>query len=124
MAYVLRLRWGGTKRVTLTWRQPDGTPYDLTGCTAAELQVRQTAVAADAYVSLSLGAGIELGGPAGTIDLLFTDEATQGLPRSSREKKAVTDLFVTFPNGDRLPVFDDPVPVAVVPSVSVVPAGP
>lgn len=89
---------GGT--VTIAY-----VPIDLTGC-SAKMQVRATADSATVLLELLSTGGsprIVLGGTAGTIQLLVTDEDTALLvpaswPRDS-SNKPVYELKVTFSDG-------------------------
>jgi hypothetical protein len=103
--FDIALEQGTTFRLRLTWgtRGPDGPggtptlggPYDLTGCTA-RMQVRPRA-GGDVLLTLaSGGGGLVLGGTAGTIDIVITDEQTDAIT----VKRAKYDLKVTFPGGD------------------------
>lgn len=61
-----------------TWKNDAGTPIDLTGFTA-ELQVRATYPETTAALTLTDGAGITLGGAAGTIQIHITAAQTLAL---------------------------------------------
>lgn len=98
----LFIEQGATFAMSLLWRResPDGgvTPgalYDLTGCTARS-QLRTAIGAVPALLELTEVAGITLGGVAGTILYVITDEQTMLLV----VKKALYDLYVTFPSGE------------------------
>lgn len=88
---------GATFQIGLEWRQPassDGTPgaaYDLTGCTA-DMEIRPKA-GGEILVDLTEGNGITLGGVDGTIAIEIPWQTTQELTT----KRAVYDLFITFP---------------------------
>jgi len=69
---------GSTFTRTITWSQ-DGIPVNVTGYTAA-MQVRSSYTSATAVVSLTSGAGITLGGTAGTIQITISAAATAGIP--------------------------------------------
>jgi hypothetical protein len=71
--YNITAYQGATFDVQATW-SVDANPVDLTNFTAA-MQVRRTFDAEDAVLSLSDGAGITLGGLAGTI-AVSVDAAT------------------------------------------------
>ena len=62
----------------LVWQQADGTPYDLTGYTA-RMQARETKLSDTVLLSITVGAGLTLGGVAGTIDIELTAAQTQAL---------------------------------------------
>lgn len=59
-----------------------GTALDLTGYTAA-MQVREAAGAATALISLTNGAGITLGGTAGTISIVVAATASAAITPGS-----------------------------------------
>jgi hypothetical protein len=69
--------WDRTFTVTV-----GGTALNLTGYTAA-MQVRESAGAATALVSLTNGSGITLGGTAGTIGVIVAATATAALSSGS-----------------------------------------
>lgn len=85
--------------LTLTWKDPNGNPYDLTGYSAA-MKIRpayadQTSVVYASLSSIGPSPEITLGGSAGTITLSLTGAATAAiLPGSS-----VYDLRLTSPSG-------------------------
>jgi len=112
----LALTQGATFRRHLVWRQPQtaeqkaagqpGTPYDLTGA-SAHMQVR-TKVNRPSLLDLHDGAGITLGGDAGTIAIELTSAQTMAL---ELKRPGVYDLFVTFSSGDVLRVVQGAVSV-------------
>lgn len=69
--------WDKTFTVTI-----GGTALDLTGYTAA-MQVRESADAATALISLTNGSGITLGGTAGTVGVVISSAITAGVPSGS-----------------------------------------
>ena len=70
---------GATFRKRLTWKAPDGTPIDLTGCTA-RMQVRSEVESDVVLLSLTTeNGGITLGGSAGTVNLYLGAVATAAL---------------------------------------------
>jgi hypothetical protein len=69
---------GSTFRKNITYKIQD-VPVNLTGY-SSRLQVRQTHYAANPIVSLTSASGITLGGSAGTIDILISDEVTKDFP--------------------------------------------
>jgi hypothetical protein len=69
--------WDRTFTVTI-----GGTALNLTGYTAA-MQVRDSAGAATALVSLTNGAGITLGGTAGSVGVTIASTATAALSAGS-----------------------------------------
>jgi hypothetical protein len=92
-------RWlveqGATSRTTLTLRDEAG-PVDLTGY-MARLQVRETVGSPTTLLDLSTSSGgISIDGPAGSLTLLLSDEATAALTW----RHGVFDLEITSPGGD------------------------
>jgi hypothetical protein len=69
--------WDKTFTVTI-----GGTALNLTGYTAA-MQVRDSAGAATALISLTNGAGITLGGTAGSVGVTIASTATAALSAGS-----------------------------------------
>lgn len=91
----LQIYQGATFRHRLRWRTSGGTPIDLTGCTA-RMQVRSEVESADVLLELTTeNGGITLGGTAGTIDLLVTDEDTTAITWEG----GVWDLEIVHPDG-------------------------
>ena len=74
----LSIEQGATYNLVLTWRI-DGTAVNLTGYTA-RLQARVDVEDTETVLSLTSGAGITLGGAAGTITLNQTATQTALLP--------------------------------------------
>lgn len=70
---------GATFATTLTWRDVNNNPVDLTGYTA-RLQIRRAAAAEDVLVGLTSGAGLTLGGAAGTIAVRIEATVTAAIP--------------------------------------------
>lgn len=102
--HKLIIEQGATLRRTLTWRAA-GVPVDLSGYTAAALLVLTSSRRdANTLIALSLGAGITLGGVAGTIVLLMTDEQTETLPVG----EWVWRLELTPPDGAALRLLEGP----------------
>lgn len=64
----LTLAQGSTWSVTLTYKDANGAAINLTGYSAA-MQVRASHDASSAVLSLTSGAGLTLGGAAGTITI-------------------------------------------------------
>lgn len=92
----LTIYQGATFRKRLTWKAPNGTPIDLTGC-SARMQVRNEVGSDVVLIGLSTVNGrITLGGVAGTIDLWIADEDTTLIAWES----GVFDLEITHPGGD------------------------
>lgn len=73
----LEIPQGATFERRLTWKLDD-TPVNLTNYTA-RMQVRPTAASAVVLLDLEDGAGITLGGAAGTIDLEIDATTTAAL---------------------------------------------
>lgn len=69
--------WDKTFTVTV-----GGTALDLTGYTAA-MQVRESADAGTALISLTNGSGITLGGTAGTVGVVISSAVTAGVASGS-----------------------------------------
>lgn len=90
---------GSTFLKTITYKIDD-VPVDLSGY-SSRLQVRKTHYATESIVSLATsGSGITLGGSAGTIELLISDDVTATFPAGTW----VYDLEVESSSGitDRL----------------------
>lgn len=68
--YNITAYQGATFDLNLTY-SVDSTPVDLTNYTA-EMQVRESADASEAILSVASGSGITLGGTAGTIAVLIS----------------------------------------------------
>ena len=85
--YSILIEQGADWSRTVAWKNPDGTPIDLTGYTAA-MQVRdgQTLLATPTTT---------VSGPAGTITLAIPATTTATLPAAT----AKYDLFMTDPGG-------------------------
>jgi hypothetical protein len=78
-AYNFTIEQGATFNLLMTWRI-DNVPVNLTGYTA-RLQARIDVDETDTILSLTTGAGITLGGAAGTISLDQTATQTAVLPK-------------------------------------------
>lgn len=76
--YDIYIERGATFRSTITWKDSTGALVNLTGYTA-RMQVRQKLASTTALISLVDGAGITLGGAAGTIVIEITDTVTTAL---------------------------------------------
>lgn len=86
---------GATFDKSFVWRL-SGALVDLTGC-AARSQVRASASSTTVLFDMTSANGrVELGGAAGTVRLLLTDEVTAALAA----KPGVYDLFIDFPAGN------------------------
>lgn len=73
--WKIRVEQGATWRRVLTLKDASGAPVDLTGYTA-RMQVRETLDAPTPLLSLAVGSGISIDGPAGQITLVIADEAS------------------------------------------------
>jgi len=92
--YNITIERGETWSRILTWTDENGTPVNLTGC-SAKMQARKV-VGGAIIIELSTTNGrISLGGIAGTITLTIADEDTATFPIDS----ARYDLLITFPSG-------------------------
>jgi hypothetical protein len=78
-AYNFTIEQGATFNLLMTWRI-DNVAVNLTGYTA-RLQARIDVDETDTILSLTTGAGITLGGAAGTISLDQTATQTAVLPK-------------------------------------------
>ncbi len=67
-----------TFELTITWKDSAGTAINLSGYTA-RMQVRETYSSTTPIVSLTNGAGITLGGAAGTIAIVISATTTAAL---------------------------------------------
>lgn len=87
-----------------------GELEDLTGCTA-RMQIRSNWEDEEANLDLTTGSGgIVLGGEAGTINIVITDEQMMTLPvptindvpagSKTPFQNYVYDLLITYPSGD------------------------
>lgn len=86
---------GATFRLSLVWKDPNGTPYDLTGYTA-RMQVRKAYGSTSSMLSLTSGAGdIVLGGALGTIVATASATATAALSGL----QGVYDIELVSPGG-------------------------
>jgi hypothetical protein len=77
-SFDLTINQGETFNLTVTWTDSAGSPINLTGYTA-RLQVRETYSSTATVVSLTSGAGITLGGAAGTIAIVIAASTTAAL---------------------------------------------
>ena len=77
--YNFTIEQGATFNLLMTWKI-DNVPVNLTGYTA-RLQARIDVDETDTILSLTTGAGITLGGAAGTISLDQTATQTALLPK-------------------------------------------
>jgi hypothetical protein len=76
--YNFTIDQGSTWTLQLIYKDPNGTPINLTGYTA-KMQVRRKFDSSTAVLTLTSlpGGGITITGITGTIDLLATDEQTE-----------------------------------------------
>lgn len=92
----ITIEQGATYQLSLIWRQPNGTPVDLTGYTA-RMQVRRRHSSDTALLTFTTeNGGITLGGPAGTINVVGLATLTDDLPAPS---PAVYDLELVSSGG-------------------------
>lgn len=75
--YDIIIEAGATFQFRVTWKNPEGTPIDLTGYTA-RMKVKNQFGGTTIFSLSSPAAGITLGGAAGTVDITIsaTDTAT------------------------------------------------
>lgn len=91
--FQLDIKQGATLDYTWTWTS-GGTVVNLTGCTA-RMQGRTSVGATTTIFSLTTeNGGITLGGTAGTISILLTDEQTALITESG-----VYDIEIEFASG-------------------------
>ena len=79
--YDIEIDAGATFQLQVLWKDSDGDPINLTGY-SARMHIRRTVEAEDIDVELASGAGVTLGGSAGTIDIEIDDATTSGLSGS------------------------------------------
>jgi hypothetical protein len=84
---------GATWKLSMTYTSGDGQPIDLTDYTA-RMQARISYDSADAVLDLENGTGINLGGTAGTIELLVPADVTEEIAA----KQYVYDLEIESPS--------------------------
>lgn len=77
--YDISVDQGSDFSTTITYADDAGDPTDLTGCTA-KMQVRRFAGSPAAFLTLSNGNGITLGGALGTIGLAVSGTALSQVP--------------------------------------------
>lgn len=92
--YDLKIEQGATFELSVGWVDPDGAPNTLVGFTA-RMMIRVDYKSSTPLLSLTGGAGLTLGGAAGTIDIEISDEDTADLPAVV----GVWDLEVESPGG-------------------------
>lgn len=74
----LTIEQGATWSITITW-EVDGSPVDLTDYTA-RMQIRRKHDSDDALLDITDDDAITLGGVAGTIAILLSDDETAAIP--------------------------------------------
>jgi hypothetical protein len=89
---------GKTWRVELTVTDSDGGLVDLDGYSAS-WQARLNSNAEDTLFSVTSASGISLGGSAGTITALLSDELTATFPT----RTYVHEFELEQPNGEKSP---------------------
>lgn len=104
------IRSGATYRLSMTWRNPDSTPVNLTGCVPA-MKFKDSSnnllfdLAAEGCLSIVAATGV--------IDIDLTAAQTAGLAFSN----ARFDLLMTMSNGDVLQLLAGTVSTAAVVSL-------
>lgn len=93
-ALNITIEQGATWELLLTWTIDDA-PVSLAGY-SARMQARPNHKATALLLDLTEGAGITLGGEAGTITLALSDEETAALPAGNY----VYDLELVSPDED------------------------
>lgn len=76
--YHMKIEQGATFSLSLTYKDTNDNPIDLTGY-SARLQMRKRINDSDTVVSLTDSSGIELGGDTGTIVITISATATAAL---------------------------------------------
>lgn len=76
--YNLTIEQGATFKRTFFWRDENGNLINLSGY-SARMKIKQDPTQTTSIISLTDGAGITLGGAAGTIEVLIPDADTTGL---------------------------------------------
>lgn len=92
VAYNIVIDQGADWFFNVTYDQPDGTPVNLTGYTAA-MQLRSYPNAPQAVLTLTTDAGITIDAEAGTLALHATNEQTAAVDEGSY----YYDLEITAP---------------------------
>lgn len=92
VTYNTTIDQGADWFINFTYKQPDGTPVNITGYTAA-LQVRTSPLAAVAVLTLDTDAGLTITGVTGTIAAHATAAQTTIIPNG----KYAYDLEITAP---------------------------
>ena len=79
--YNFTVEQNASRNVQFIWKTSEALPVDLSGYTA-KMQMRHTKSAEEVQATLTTeNGGIILGGTAGTIILVFSDELTRTLTR-------------------------------------------
>jgi LEA14-like dessication related protein len=78
VSYNTVIDQGATWYLTVTYENPNGTPINITGYTAA-LQLRSLPSDAVAVLSLTTGAGITITGATGTVAITATATQTRAI---------------------------------------------
>lgn len=91
--YPIFIKQGATFQITITW-EVGGALVDITGYTA-RLQARTSIAVTTTFISLTDGAGLTLGGVAGTIIVDLTAAETAAIT----ETIGVYDLELESPGG-------------------------
>ena len=92
--YDLYVEQGATYRLPFLLRNDNGSPMDLTGCTA-KMQVRLSEFS-DVVLSLESPSEITITPLSGIVEIVITDENSFNL----KYKHCIYDLFLYFPNGE------------------------
>jgi hypothetical protein len=92
VSYNTVIDQGATWYLTVTYENPNGTPINITGYTAA-LQLRSLPSDATAVLSLTTGAGITITGATGTVAI----EASATQTRAIDEGNYYYDLEISSP---------------------------
>lgn len=109
----ITIRQGRTFDKTWTWYDDTNTLVDLTGFTAAKMQIRREYDSDSPMATVTLGAGITLGGAAGTVQVVIPAAQTALF---SPAVPAVFDIELTDSGGNLLPFVSGK--VRVTPSVT------
>lgn len=91
----ITLEQGVTWRTVVTVEDSDGAPVDLTGATA-RMHIRENLDSPTPLLALTNGSGITVGGAAGKLVLLLTDEQTAAITW----RYAVYDLEIETGGGE------------------------
>ena len=92
VAYNIVINQGTDWFFNVTYDQPDGTPVNITGYSAA-MQLRSFPNSPIAVLTLTTGDGITIDGTAGTLELHATNEQTSAID----EGNYFYDLEITAP---------------------------